>query len=209
MRRRETLVGLIRFYELPASIVAVTCTPRSADAVREAAALSQADVLLLVSPGVVGRMPGWRGSLMGAACTDQVACPTVLFEDRSLRFAGPKSIAFLDRAPFVSISAPFAGAWANLASTEAAIDVDGGTFACCLIPRTALALLAQAAQFRTEAGQEAAFFLSLRDAGRSGAWVPSVWVSAPEEDAMLTAPALPLIDGWMLRNSWGASPCVS
>ena len=207
---REKLIGLIRFYQLPASIVGVASHPRSADAVRDVATLSQANEFLLVSPGIVGCTPGWRGSLAHAACADRVVCPTVLFEDRSLRFAGPKSVAFLDRAPFVSIDAPFAGASAHLASTEGAIDVDVGTFACCLIPRGALPLLAQAAQFRTQAGQEAAFFLSLRDAGLRGTWVPSVRVSAPEEDAILTASALPLIDGWMLRNSWGeASPCVS
>lgn len=206
---REDLVGLLRFYQLPASIIGVASSPRPADAVRDGAALSQASDFLLVSPGVVGCTPGWRGSLARAACADRVVCPTVLFEDRSLRFAGPKSVAFLDRAPFVSINAPFAGASAELVSTEAAIDIDGGTFACCLIPRSALPLLAQAAHFRTEAGQEAAFFLLLRDAGLSGTWVPSVCVSAPEEDTIPTIPALPLIDGWMLRNNWGeGSSCV-
>jgi hypothetical protein len=134
----------------------------------------------------------------------------VLFEDRSLRFAGSKSVAFLDRAPFASTHVPRAGAWADLASSEELTEMDGGTFACCLIRRSALPALAQAERFKTESGQEAAFFLSLRDAGMSGTWVPSVRVSAPEEDAVLTAPALPLIDGWMLRNSWGeGSPCVS
>jgi len=207
---REKLVDLIHFYQLPASLVGVASHPRPADAVRDVATLSQANEFLLVSPGIVGCTKGWRGSLAHAACAGQVVSPTILFEDRSLRFAGPKSVAFLDRAPFVSIDAPFAGASADLASTEGAIDVDVGTFACCLIPRSALPLLAQASHFRTQAGQEAAFFLSLRDTGLRGAWVPSVRVSAPEEDVILMASALPLIDGWMLRNSWGeASSCVS
>ena len=54
----------------------------------------------------------------------------------------------------------------------------------------------------TEPGQEAAFFLALRDAGLSGIWVPSVHVSAPEDEAALTIPASPLVDGWILRQSW-------
>ena len=208
--QREALVGLIRFYELPASILGLAHTPRSAHAVREAAALSQADSFLLASPGVVGSVPGWRASLHRAARADHVACPTVLFEDRSLRFAGPKNIMFLDQAPFVSVHTPFAGACADLASIEQPTEVGGGTFACCLIQRSAVTALANAKKFMTEAGEETAFFLSLREAGMRGTWVPSVRVSAPEEDAALTMPALPLIDGWMLRQTWGEpSQCVS
>ena len=208
--QREVLVGLIRFYHLPASIVGVAHTPLSAEAVRVAATLSQANDFLLTSPDVVGSMPGWRGSLTRAASYNQVSCPTILFEDRSIRFGGSKSVAFTDQAPFVRVIAPFVGACADLATTEETTDIDSGTFACCLIPRAAVPLLAQATRFNTELGQEAAFFLSLRDAGLSGAWVPSVRVAAAEEEAAVTVPALPLIDGWMLRQSWGgASPCVS
>ena len=202
--QREALVGLIGFYELPASVIDVAHTPRSADAVRDAATLSQADSFLLASPGVVGRTPGWRGSLYRAAAANHVACPTVLFEDRSLRFAGPKTVTFLDRAPFVSIHAPFAGSCATLANDEASSTGDG-TFACCLIRRSALPALARASRFVTEPGQETAFFLALREAGMSGSWMPSVQVSAPEEEEVFVHPALPLVDGWMLRQTWGES----
>ena len=208
--QREALVGLIEFYQLPASIIGVAHTARSADALLQVAEISQAECFLLASPGLVGNGPGWRGSLHRAAFADPVACPTVLFEDRSLRFAGLTSIAFLERAPFISVSAPNAGAFANLAraefaSAEPPTQGGVGTFACCLIRRAALPAVARAALFMTEAGQEAAFFLALHDAGMTGAWVPSVRVSAPEDDEGSSAPALPLIDGWLLRNSWGAA----
>lgn len=202
----EDLVSLIRFYELPASIVGVPQSPLSADAIREVATLSQADSFLLASPGVVGRVPGWRGLLHRAARADQVACPTVLYEDRSLRFAGSAKVEFLDRAPFVSITTPFAGACADLASDEEPTQIAGGTFACCLIRRSALPALERATTFMTEAGQEAAFFLSLGNAGMNGIWVSSVRVSAPENDEAPATPALPLIDGWMLRHTWGEPP---
>ncbi len=208
--RRETLIGLIRFYQLPASVLEVGYSLRSADAMREAASLSEADSFLLTSPGVVGSAPGWRGSLHQAAGNDHVACPTVLFEDRSLRFGGPKSVLFLERAPFVTIHEPFAGACADLASAEGSHDVGGGTFACCLVQRSALPALEHASRFMTDAGQEAAFFLSLRELEMKSSWVPSVRVSAPEEEASQTQPALPLVDGWMLRDKWGeAASCVS
>ena len=60
--RREALVGLIDFYQLPASIIGVVEPPRPADAVLQAAALSQAECFLLASPGLVGNGPGWRQS---------------------------------------------------------------------------------------------------------------------------------------------------
>ena len=211
--QREALVGLVDFYQLPASIIGVAEPPRPAHAVLQAATVSQAECFLLASPGLVGNGPGWRESLRRAAFADPVACPTVLFEDRSLRFAGLKSISFLDRAPYIDVSAPNAGAFASAAraefasaepSTQGAI----GTFACCLIRRAALPALARATHLMTESGQEAAFFLALHDAGLKVAWVPSVRVSAPEEDEGQPAPALPLIDGWLLRQSWGEKQCA-
>jgi hypothetical protein len=207
--RREALVELVRFYQLPASIIAVPHTPQPAGAVREAATASEADSFLLASAAVVGCASGWRDALHRAA-RGEAACPTVLFEDRSLRFAGPTNIAFDDRAPFVGIHAPLAGACASVAKSGDPAPTDAGTFACCLIRRPALPALARAAQFITGPGQEAAFFLALRDAGLTGIWVPSVQVSAPEDDPALTKPASPLVDGWILRQTWeGSAQCAS
>lgn len=208
--RRNALIELVRFYELPASIVGVAHTPRSGEAVREATALTEAESFLLACPNVVGSAPGWRAALFRAARTHRVICPTVLFEDRSLRFAGAKSITFLEQAPFVSTHAPFAGACADLVSSGQPTEVESGTFACCVIQRSAVPALAQASRFMTEAGQEAAFFFALRETGIRGVWTPSIRVSAPEEEPVLAAAILPLIDGWMLRQSWeGSSRCAS
>ena len=205
----EQLISLARFYALPASVVGVDHTPLPADAVHEAAAVSQAESFLLASRGIVCSTPGWRDVLHRAAGANPAACPTVLFEDHSVRFAGLKQVMFLDRAPFASIHAPLAGACADLAGEGESVQAESGTFACCLIQRAALPALAQATRFTTEAGQEAAFFLALREAGLCGSWVPSVRVLAPEEDALQVSAAAPLIDGWMLRHTWEASSCKS
>ena len=206
----EALIDLIRFYELPASIVGVAQTPLPAEAVCHAAGVSKAESFLLGSPGLVGSGQGWRDSLQRSAGVDPVACPTVLFEDRSVRFAGPKRVTFLDRAPFASVQAPMLGANADLAWKGEPTRAECGTFACCLIRRVAIPSLITAARFITEAGQEAAFFLSLREAGLHGTWVPTVRVSAPEEDLTPVVAVAPLIDGWILRKTWGeALPCAS
>ena len=143
---REALIELVRFYQLPASIIVVPHTPQPADAVREAAAASEADSFLLASAAVVGCALGWREALHRAARGGDAVCPTVLFEDRSLRFAGPTSIEFNDRAPFAGIRAPLAGACADLAGSGDPAPTEAGTFACCLIRRSALPALARAAR---------------------------------------------------------------
>ena len=114
----EVLLGLIRFYRLPASVICVAHTPLPADAVLEAAAVSQAETFLLASPGAVGSTPGWRDEIHRAADGDPVACPTVLFEDRSVRFAGPNRVTFLEGAPFASVHAPPPKAVASLSETK-------------------------------------------------------------------------------------------
>ena len=207
----EALIDVICFYELPASILNVAYTPRSADAVTEAALLSEAESFLLVSPRVIGKAPRWREALYDVAVTDQVVCPTVLFEDRSVRFAGSKSIIFSDRAPFVRVHAPFAGACASLVGSEKeTTKTESGTFACCLIRRSVVDVLAHATRFLTEPAQEAAFFLSLYNAKLYGTWLPCVCVTVPEDDPAHTAPASSLIDGWILRQTWGEpSLCAS
>ena len=206
----DLLFSLIRFYALPASVIGVDRTPLPAEAVHEAAAVSQAENFLLASRGIVCTTPGWRDVMHHTAGSEPAVCPTILFEDYSVRFAGPTHITFLDRAPFASIQAPLAGACADLAGEGEPIRADAGTFACCLIRRAALPALAQAVRFATEAGQEAAFFLSLQEAGLHSTWVPSIRVHAPEEDVMQAVAAAPLVDGWMLRHTWGEAPsCAS
>ena len=208
--QRQSLVCLIRFYGLPASVVAIARTPLPVDALREASVVSEAQSFLLVSPGLVGNAPAWRDTLGRAAGSDPIACPTVLFEDRSVRFAGSQHVVFLDQVPFASISAPLAGLCAEFAGEGEPVSADAGTTVCCLISRAALPAITRAARFTTEAGQEAAFFLSVREAGLPMRWVPAVQVSAPEEDAAQAAPTAPLIDGWILRHTWGEqSICAS
>ena len=202
----SALIGLIRFYVLPASIVTIAQTPLPAHAVLEAAAISRSEEFLLVSPTVVGSASGWRDELRRAAATDSVVCPTVLFEDHSVRFAGSKRILFHGEAPFLSVYAPLAGAYADIAEQSEPARVDNGTLTCCSVRRDALPAFKQATRFTTEAGQETALFLSLREAGLHTTWVCSVRVYAPEEDPAQDIPVSSLIDSWNLRQTWKGAP---
>lgn len=199
--RRGRLIELVTFYALPASVIEIPEPMRATAALRAAITMTEAEEFLLCSPGMLGQ-PGWREALYRAARGAAAACPTVLYEDRSVRFAGAVSIAVSDRPPFATLDAPFTGLSAEFVDSGPAQPTEIGTLACCLLRRRALAALEAADRLTTEAGQEAALFLALREAGLSRVWLPSVQVTAPEEDLVSCAPAAALVDSWIVRKAW-------
>ncbi len=91
-------------------------TPRPAAAVLQAAALSGRRCVPagLASAWAAFGPAGVRRCETPLAASD-AACPTVLYEDRSIRYAGPVELAFTDRAPFATLHAPLAGFAAAMA----------------------------------------------------------------------------------------------
>jgi len=210
----DALCGLVRFYGLPASVLAAADMAGPAAALREAARCTEAAVFLLAGAGVCGRAPGWRQALFRAASGRPgavFACPTLLYEDWSIRYAGSAELEFQDIAPPAQPHALMAGMPAPTAAKQAPVPTAPvpaapvpatmGTLECCAVRRTALAALEGAGVFSTDAGREADFFLRLHAAGLSGAWVPSVQAYAPENGADV-GPAGRMVDGWMLRSAW-------
>ena len=72
--------------------------------------------------------------------------------------------------------------------------------------RSVLPALDIARSSPTETGQEAAFFLRLRDLGLTGLWLPSVQVYAPEQNDHGGARTIRLVDFWVLRQAWQGEP---
>lgn len=200
----DTLRGLVRFYGLPATILAAFGTAAPAAALREAARCTTAVVFLLAGPGASGRAPGWRQALCRAAtgCHGAAfACPTLLYEDWSIRYAGAAELGFRDIAPDAPPQAQVPGMPAGLAASHAPVPAAIGTLECCAVRRPALAALDGAGVLSTDAGQEADFFLRLRQAGLAGVWLPAVQVYAPE-DAEAQGQAGRMVDQWVLRDTW-------
>lgn len=196
----DALHGLLRFYALPATVLLASSAGPVA-ALVEAARATAAESFLLAGPGVSGRVPGWRQTLRRAAAGQDFACPTLLYEDWSIRYAGSTRLRFGDAAPWTEAHAPLLGLPAGLAGADAPSPATIGTLECCVLRRTALAALDGDGALATEAGREAAFFMRLRAAGLSGLWVPTVQAYAPET---VDAPnrAGRLVDGWVLRDAW-------
>ncbi len=200
----DAMIGLVRFYGLPATILASTGTAGPAAALREAARGTTAAVFLLAGPGACGRAPGWRQALYRAATGRDgaaFACPTLLYEDWSIRYAGMAGLGFQDIAPDAPPQAHVPGMPAGLAAGQAPVPAAIGTLECCAVRRPALAALDGAGVLSTDAGQEADFFLRLRRAGLAGVWVPAVQVYAPE-DSEAQGQAGRMVDQWVLRDAW-------
>ena len=199
----QSLIDLVSFYELPASIVALTHEVQPAGALAAAASITRAETFLYLSPDAAGAEPGWREALYAGAHGNDVACPTILYEDQSVRFAGGSNVHFTDRAPYARVHAQGAGLPRQaVARGGMPASMEGGSLACCLIRRPVVPLLERSAPLATAFGQETGLFLSLREAGVSSSWVASVCVTVPEDDVD-AAPLPRIIDGWILKDLWG------
>jgi hypothetical protein len=174
-----------------------------------ASAASAAAHLLLVSIALIGRTPGWRQGLAAAArlSLDPAAvCPTVLYEDLSIRTAGPAGLTLLRSAPYLRVARELAGLPAAFAGEGMPTPVPLGTLHCCLLPRAALpAVRTTGPTGCSPVGRELVFFLRLHAAGVGCLWAPSVQVFAAEADAAPPTdaahdPAV-LVDLWRLRTA--------
>ncbi|HEY4041036.1 MAG TPA: hypothetical protein VGM32_04225 [Rhodopila sp.] len=201
----EALQRMIRFHDLPASVLRAPDVIGPAAALRIAAGATQAGFFQLTVPAVSGP-PGWRQALRAAVTAGTAfACPTLLYEDWSIRYAGSGALCFQEVAPFTRLHAPLAGMPAMLADGSAPVPARIGTLECCAIPRATLAAVPGSAILVTDAASEADFFARLGASGLTGIWVPSVRVYAPEGS---TEPrpggAECIVDGWVLRQKWHA-----
>lgn len=198
----EALRGLVRFLALPTTVL-MTTEAGAAAALRAAALVTTAERFLLAGPGVSPRAPGWRAALRMALARSgpAFACPTLLYEDWSIRYAGASRLEFADTPPYAHVRAALAGLPAAMAVAEAPQWADAGTLECCLLRRASLTALDGAGALSTGPAQEAAFFRRLQAAGMAGLWVPTVQVYAPEE-AEASGRVAALVDGWVLRDAW-------
>lgn len=187
---RDRLEAQARALGLAAAVIAAPSgVDEPADVVRLATGHADAAQVLLLAPAAIGRAPGWRRALLAAsrlALRPAAVCPTLLYEDLSVRHAGPARVLPLRTAPYLRIAQDLAGLPADFAEAESGGDglpvpIVLGTLQCCLLPRAALPALAPPGPTAlSPRGRELGFFLRLRDAGIPCLWAPSVQVFAPE-----------------------------
>ena len=197
---------LLAFTGLRASVLCCSATTECA-ALDAAAAASRSAHLLLLHPDGFGARPGWRALLAEAAAAQPgaCACPTLLHEDDSIRFAGVGAFRILPHAPFAAPERDLAGLPAASAKGPPR-PTRLGSLLCCLLPRATLSAIGGACQGGfSRAGREAALFERLLDARHACLLVPQAAVYAPDRlreahaDGSAARVAR-LVDGWMLRR---------
>jgi hypothetical protein len=200
-----TLRRTVSFMNLnPRFVQAPEATDATA-ALDSAAATVPAESYLLLDAGTAGCRPGWRRTLRDASASappHSVICPTLVYEDLSVRYAGAKAITTNPVAPYVSVGRLLAGMPAALVDDGPPQPTEFGSLACCLVPRAVLSTIGGArTRLATDFGRETAFFLRLRSAGIACLWAPRAQVYAVEP-AAVPAPGAAvsrLVDGWCLR----------
>lgn len=204
------LRNAVRFYALPATVLVSAETAGPATALREAARETSASLFLLAMPGIAGSAPGWRQGLFSAISGPAgaaFACPTLVYEDWSVRYAGSTELAFQDLVPALQQS-HVAGMPAGKARDQAPVPAAMGTLQCCAMQRRTVAALDSTRVFMSDAGREVDAFLRLRGAGVRGTWLPALQVFAPDGSAGPEQDrynqAARIVDGRMLRDTWAA-----
>jgi len=205
-----TLRRTLAFMGLDAQVLHAGDVDDPSSVLDVAAAYQPASHYLLLDPATSGTAPGWRQALRQAvesASQPAVACPTLLYEDLSIRFAGPSGLALSPIAPYASVTRKMAGMPAAFATSRLYSEGETvlGTLACCLIPNAVLHAIGGAhTSLPGRFGQETGFFLRLHAAGIACLWVPQASAYAP--DVADPATALEgevgrLVDGWCLREA--------
>ncbi|MCR6631660.1 MAG: hypothetical protein NVV74_17335 [Magnetospirillum sp.] len=205
-----------RFYGLFGRMVVASDEMDPCEALEAGAAFAEGELLLFLSAGVLPRGKGWLSRLgkpLFATEAPGAVCPTLLWEDESIKFAGNRATAgdTIDRTALTR----FAGYARHWLPDEggAPVPVQVGTIECCLIPKRVFAAMGGFARDYVGAEWKGPdFFLRLRAAGFSCLWVPSVEMVALDDPGETSEPEYwrqtgRLVDEWGFDRKWAGTSC--
>ncbi len=173
--------------------------------VREAAC----ERILLLSPTVFPRGNGWLASLareFDALPLDAALCPSLVYEDHSIRFAGsPGPLA--GRGFGAGGRAGYAADWIDATAT---MPVWAGTLDCCLLRRDLFDKVGGfAAQYLSPQLKALDFALRLKQGGGQFHWAPQVSLYALDDDRKpdeaYWMKVRRLVDERTFESAWGAA----
>ena len=178
----ERLQRAVSFYGLGGTLVLAAESLDAAEAVELGARAARGELLLCLRPNLLPRDPGWLGRLraeLARAPAAGLVCPTLLYEDESIRFAG-------DRRDPVGVpgGARRAGYPAGWLDERATTSVAHGPAECFLLPRRLF--LAAGGLVGGLLGAELAHLdlaERLRAEGHQCFWVPDVRLWAVDDPA--------------------------
>lgn len=208
-----------RFYGLFGRMVVTTDHMDPCEALEAGAAFAEGELLLFLSAGVLPRGKGWLSRLgkpLFATEAPGAVCPTLLWEDESIKFAGQHTTAGAVPSVERTSLTRFAGYARHWLPDEggAPVQVQVGTIECCLIPKRVFAAMGGFARDYVGAEWKGPdFFLRLRAAGYSCLWVPTVEMVALDDPAEADEPEYwrqtgRLVDEWGFDRKWATPMAV-
>lgn len=197
------IARLATFYGLSIDIVE---TPRGAtafDSLVVGAAAADTPALLLLSVDTLPLTADWLPRLLAAyrlRGERHIVCPTILFEDRSVRWGG----AWREGEGGSHLATPNLGLPAEAVAASEVREVAAGTLECCILPRAALVALADTAGTLVgAAARNVDLALRLAQTGTPALWVPDV-VMIAADGALGDTPLGRRIDAKLLETRWSA-----
>jgi hypothetical protein len=202
----EALALLSVFYGVAHAILRDCADVSPAAALLAAATATDAQRLLLLGPGTIGRTPGWRQDLYAALDeADGATCisPTVVYEDNAVRFGGSDRVERLDVSPYARIKRRLAGMPVSLIRATEIKPSATVSVACCLVRRDVLPRQAAVAMATSPPAQEVALSMLMKQSGVALAWLPLPQVYAADLSTAdmneNTVRVAHLAEGWCLR----------
>lgn len=195
------------FYGLGGRLVLSPVQGDRFEALALGAAAARAPYLLLLAPTVLPIARGWLGTLLGEAArlpAKAALCPTLLYEDHSIRFAGS------DGPPAGAVGAGGRTGYAAAAIDEGSVrPVWAGVLDCCCLRADAFtALGGEGEPYVSGQLTSLAFACRLRAAGGAFYWAPKIALYALDEeerpDEAHWLKVRRLVDERSFQARWGA-----
>jgi hypothetical protein len=202
------IARLATFYDLSVELAECERGATTFDALVAGAAAATAPTVVLLSADTLPLTVDWLPRLLAAyrlRGERHVVCPTILFEDRSVRWGG----AWFDEDDGRQrLTTPNLGLPADAVIVVEPQKVSAGTLECCILPRAAIAEIGDTpGTLLGSAARNLDLALQLRQRGTPALWVPDVLMVAAGDGAGGAAPMARRIDERLLDTRW--SPATS
>ncbi|MEJ0011732.1 MAG: hypothetical protein WDM94_03710 [Bauldia sp.] len=195
---------LASFYRLALRLVPTASGDDMLDGLEAGAAATRAGTLVLLAANMLPASPGWLQRLIETYRQNgsrHLVCPTVLFDDNSVRWAGTH---FSERDGRRELRFAHRGfPRAVLAGAELE-EVSAGTLECCVVSRAGFEAAGGFARgYLGPAARNLDMALRIRLAGTPALWQPQAEVVAAEERTLASEPALARrVDQWAFDHRW-------
>jgi hypothetical protein len=202
------IARLASFYDLSVELAECERGATNFDAMMAGAMASKASTLVMLSADTLPLTADWLPRLLAAhrlRGERHIVCPTILFEDRSVRWGG----AWFDEDEGRQrLTTPNLGLPVDALAVAEPQKVTAGTLECCVLPRAAIAAIGDApGALLGAAARNLDLALQLRQGGTPALWVPDVLMVAAGDVATGAAPIARRIDDRLLETRW--SPAAS